>query len=589
MTTRVKVLAGIGIVGILVAIVAGPRDDAAARDAPGRDGALVELGRRLFFDPAIGRRGRVACAACHDPEHGFSDARPRSQDEDRELPRHSQSVVDLAGPGFHWDGDFDTVRQVIDARTLPGSSAAAAAAERALSRMTSAAAAQTTPIDAAAVSSLLARFGAGGPYGGVDPEISAEPTTIARRIALDGRYDAGFAAAFGDAEATSARIGDALEAYLLSLRSAQSPFDRFAAGERSAISESARRGAALFRGEAGCAQCHVADGPRPRFTDGRFHNTGVASRGPQERADAGRLGATFFERDRGAFKTPSLRDVARRAPYFHDASMQTLADVVRYYAKGGTPNAHLDPLVRPRALSDRDVDDLVSFLESLTGDERPGLGRPTALRSPRLRVHVDTIDGAPAAGRVVKLSPFGDRVAGAEAPSRSSATTDDRGDAVLDMPASTHCVVEVDKAPTTRPLPDWTTSARVVVVPPGRAALLVRSAAADGEFPSPLIAYVHDAAASGGPARFVKVRDLGAGESLYVSDRLPTTGAAPTTFCLSARLAEHPVDLASGVLETVDLRPRPSDQDISSAALRRTVATIRALSSPKAPQSVECK
>src|SRR6185503_2614520 len=111
----------------------------AAGDAGDTDAsARVELGRRLFFDPAIGREGKVACAACHDPEHGFSDARVLSKDETRELPRHSQTLVDLAGNGFHWDGEFDTVRDLVNARVLPALEARRASVRRALVRLSSA-------------------------------------------------------------------------------------------------------------------------------------------------------------------------------------------------------------------------------------------------------------------------------------------------------------------------------------------------------------------------------------------------------------------------------------------------------------------
>src|SRR5882724_12085867 len=116
MTRRLALAALAGTSALLAAALS----TATRADGPAPDAARVELGRRLFFDPAIGRAGRVACAACHDPEHGFSDPRASSQDETRVLARHSQPLVDLAGAGFHWDGEFDTVRDVIDARVLPG-------------------------------------------------------------------------------------------------------------------------------------------------------------------------------------------------------------------------------------------------------------------------------------------------------------------------------------------------------------------------------------------------------------------------------------------------------------------------------------
>src|ERR1043166_357999 len=114
---RGKALVLTALAALLAAAAATRTTDARAGAPAGKDdGPLVELGRRLFFDPAVGRQGRVGCSSCHDPEHGFSDARPHSIDETRELVRHSQSLVDLTGPGFHWDGEFRTPRELIDAR-----------------------------------------------------------------------------------------------------------------------------------------------------------------------------------------------------------------------------------------------------------------------------------------------------------------------------------------------------------------------------------------------------------------------------------------------------------------------------------------
>jgi cytochrome c peroxidase len=98
---------------------AGRPSASAEGPAPDREPARIELGRRLFFDPAIGRQGKIGCASCHDPEHGFSDARVRSVDETGELPRHSQPLTDLVGEGFHWDGEFDTVADLVRAVAAP--------------------------------------------------------------------------------------------------------------------------------------------------------------------------------------------------------------------------------------------------------------------------------------------------------------------------------------------------------------------------------------------------------------------------------------------------------------------------------------
>jgi len=606
MTDRRRMLGGIaGAATIAAALAAAPRAKA-AEDAAAS--ARVELWRRLFFDPAIGRQGKVACAACHDPEHGFSDARARSQDETRELPRHSQPLVDLAGQGFHWDGSFETVRDVVDARTLPGPLAATAAAERALRRVEAFSTPGGARPDSTAVRDVLRELGAGGPYGldatrqfpGADEQATAggvrirlartpETESIDGRIARGGRYDVGFAAAFGDADVTPQRVGDALEAYLGSIKSSTNAYDRFAAGDAKALDESARRGLDLFRGKANCSQCHVLDGARAAFSDGKFHNTGVATAAesknsnPGDHSNFGRLAATFAETDRGAFKTPSLRDVARRAPYFHDASMKTLEEVVRYYDKGGTSNDHLDPSLHKLSLADEEIGDLVRFLESLTGDVRPGLGEAAATRASKFAVRVENLDGTPVAGRTVVVRPFGDRLAGTnEMPQAVTLVTGADGRAVADMPASTHVVVEGLGVGRTEPLPDWTTSTTLVAVPNDQVALRVRFREGVEERPATLLAYVGSLLDGGAPMKFERVRDLGASETLYACAP-PANVTGKVTCTLGPNEAKYVkggtyvIDFARGTTNVVDLRALRAPTDRTAAAkLAMDVMKLRA-------------
>jgi cytochrome c peroxidase len=576
--------------------------------------ARTELGRRLFFDPAVGRRGQVACAACHDPEHGFSDARPRSQDETRVLPRHSQSLVDLAGSGFHWDGEFDTIRQVIDARVLPAESARLASAERSVRRLIAIRKTEAGRPNLVALREAVGEVDRGGAYGveaefpdidrtsddlvwaGLDPRPDGREA-IESRVARGGRYDVGFTAAFGDAAVTPERIGDALEAYLGSLKSAPNRLDRLLAGDASALSESARRGLDLFRGKAACSQCHVIDGARPPLTDGLFHNTGVARAAAHGRAseggadpedaDFGRLASTFAEPDRGAFKTPGLRDVARRAPYFHDASAATLTDVVRYYDKGGTANAHLDPKLHALHLTDGDVTDLVAFLESLTGDVRPGLAPASAMRAPRLSIRVENLDGSPVVRRSVVVRPFGDRLeCAAESPVAVHATTDSEGRATIDMPASTHVVVAVRGADETEPLPDWTTSATVLVVPQDRVALRVRFPTNEPGRPKRFLATGIAPAEPRSTVEFANTRYLSENETLYVAKR--PAGPLGRELCTvvpnnaeDPRVGTYVLDLAPGAENLIDLRAKAFPRDESAfGKLQKHLAVIRAIAGP---------
>jgi cytochrome c peroxidase len=291
---------------------------AAAAQWPAGDpptAARIELGRALFFDPRLSRDGTVACASCHDPAHGFADPRPRSRGVGgAESARHAPAAVNrlFAGAQF-WDGR------------------------------------------AADLESQL-RF----PL--LEPHEMAMPSTDAVAAAVAGvsGYARLFAAAYGDPRIDFARIARALAAYERTLVSGDSPFDRFAAGHASALSPAAQRGLTAFRGRGHCATCHLG----PNFTDERFHNTGVGMDQPSP--DLGRWTVTQRDEDRGAFKTPTLRNVAQTAPYMHDGSLATLADVVAHYDTGGLRNAWLSRELQPLMLSQQEQADLVAFLEALS-------------------------------------------------------------------------------------------------------------------------------------------------------------------------------------------------------------------------------
>jgi cytochrome c peroxidase len=167
----------------------------------------------------------------------------------------------------------------------------------------------------------------------------------------------------------SARIGMPIEeisrslaSFVRSLLSGDSPFDRFINGDRAALTAEQQNGLQLFRGKGNCTACHVG----PTFSDERFHNTGIAWRDGRLQ-DEGRSAVTKRVEDRGAFKTPTLREIARTAPYMHDGSVLTLADVVEFYDKGGTANPGLDPELRPLHLTAPEKNALIAFLDALTG------------------------------------------------------------------------------------------------------------------------------------------------------------------------------------------------------------------------------
>ena len=154
-------------------------------------------------------------------------------------------------------------------------------------------------------------------------------------------------------------ISQALASYIRSILSGDSPYDRFINGDRRALTDEQQRGMQIFRGRGNCTACHAG----PTFSDERFHNTGVAWQNSRLQ-DEGRANGTF--------KTPTLREVARTAPYMHDGSLPTLTEVVDFYSEGGRQNPSLDSDIRPLRLTDQEKRALIRFLESLSGNIREG-------------------------------------------------------------------------------------------------------------------------------------------------------------------------------------------------------------------------
>lgn len=165
----------------------------------------------------------------------------------------------------------------------------------------------------------------------------------------------------------AAEIAGAIASFVRTIRSGDSRFDRYAAGKKDALSALEKTGLALFRGKGACTACHVG----PNFTDERFHNTGVAWRDGRL-TDEGRFTLSHEERDRGAFKTPTLRDISRTAPYMHDGSLATLEDVVEFYSNGGRRNPNIDAEIRTVNFNAGEKNALVAFLQSLTGRIQQG-------------------------------------------------------------------------------------------------------------------------------------------------------------------------------------------------------------------------
>jgi len=188
-----------------------------------------------------------------------------------------------------------------------------------------------------------------------------------------------FRNAFGTNDITLPRVEKALASFERTLLSGDSAFDRYQyGGDTNALSPAQVRGLALFINPAkgNCAACHTIGPKYALFTDGKFHNIGVGVDDNGNLKDLGRYHETKVEADKGAFKTPTLRNIANTAPYMHDGSLQTLRQVVDFYAGGGNSNPYLDKEIRSIHLSGQEREDLVEFLKSLTGTAPPDAGPP---------------------------------------------------------------------------------------------------------------------------------------------------------------------------------------------------------------------
>jgi cytochrome c peroxidase len=278
----------------------------------------VQLGRMLFFDPVLSRNGKLACASCHDPSHGFAGREPVAVGVDgKKGRRHAPSLLNRAYAQYlFWDGREDS----LEAQVLK-------------------------PIE--------------------DPlELGNTIKEVLRRLNEHGQYPARFKAAFSDG-ITAENLGKALASFQRTLLLGDSRVDRFRAGNTAALSEQERHGMWLWESKGRCWQCHSG----PTFTDGQFHNTGVSW--GKEPVDFGRWAVTGKEEDRGRFKTPSLRGVASTAPYMHDGSIATLEEVVQFYDRGGGANPNRDVILQPLWLSKQEVKSLVAFLRALSEGEGP--------------------------------------------------------------------------------------------------------------------------------------------------------------------------------------------------------------------------
>jgi cytochrome c peroxidase len=273
----------------------------------------------LFFDPILSGSRSRSCASCHNPGLSWGDGQPRAIGEMQQLlPLRSPTLLNVAWtPKLGWDGHFRDLESV-----------------------------------------------AMGPITSPTNMNLSEDALIARLTAIPGYVEA-FHGAFGNAGITAGKVQLALATFERSIVSDKAPFDRWIEGDETAIAAAAKRGFALFTGKANCAACHSGWA----FTDASFHDIGSAGGD-----DIGR-GRLFpnSEALRYAFKTPTLRDVARRAPYMHNGAVATLQDVIELYDRGGIDRPSRDPEIRPLGLSPDEKADLIAFLRTLDGKREPAI------------------------------------------------------------------------------------------------------------------------------------------------------------------------------------------------------------------------
>ena len=284
----------------------------------------VALGKQLFFDPRLSCDDTTSCASCHDPKKGWANSLNfatgvRGQVGGRSAP----TVINAAYSELQfWDGR---------AERLEG---------QALGPI-------QNPI-----------------------EMDHKLDDCVRKLNLIPGYREQFRKIF-NSDVTPENIAKAIASFERTVLSGNAPYDQFKAGNKSALSESAQRGMKVFFGKGHCSACHAG----ATFSDDAFHNIGVNIN--VAKPDLGRFEITKLTGDKGSFKTPGLREVARTAPYMHDGSLATLEDVVEHYDKGGTPNPQLDEEIFPLKLTTQEKADLVTFLkEGLSSADYPDIAPP---------------------------------------------------------------------------------------------------------------------------------------------------------------------------------------------------------------------
>lgn len=282
-------------------------------DNPQTD-AKIRLGMALYFDARLSADNSVSCATCHNPKTGWANVTPTDTGVKKQVgDRNSGTIIDSAHMLFQfWDGRAGSLE------------------EQALGPI-------ENPI-----------------------EMGETLDNVIKKLNDIPAYREMFEQVFGTG-ATKDNIAKAIASFERTIISGPAPFDRYLAGDLTAMNTSAIRGMELFNGKGHCTACHSG----PTFSDQGFHNLGAGM--DAAKPNPGRQKVTKNPKDLGRYKTPGLRNVALTAPYLHDGSEKTLMDVIKFYDRGGVQNPNLDPQMLPLHLTEREMKDLVAFMEALTG------------------------------------------------------------------------------------------------------------------------------------------------------------------------------------------------------------------------------
>jgi cytochrome c peroxidase len=357
--------------------------------------AKIALGKALFFDDRLSADGKISCDHCHGPAKGFTDQLPTSMGINAQFgQRNAPSVLNsMFNVTQFWDGRSPSLEAQVEGPV-------------------------TNPV-----------------------EMGQKSTDAAvATIKSVPEYQKQFKEVFGR-DPNFADIERAIASYERTQFAFDSPFDKFMAGDKNAISDSAKRGWSIFNGKGRCMSCHGWNPTQPLFTEMKFHNIGVSAHKSDfvplarkaldtlrsgasaqdidklaigtDMSGLGRFLVTKQPHDIGAFRTMGLRNLLVTQPYFHDGSQQTLWDTIDHYNKGGVQNPYLDGGIVPLGLTEAQEDDLIAFLTALTSPEYEKAAKEEFdlqfKRSRTNRPQRDTAAANGEKGRAPGLAgPFGD-------------------------------------------------------------------------------------------------------------------------------------------------------------------------------------